>query len=192
MAQIQKQGKSEGFDSCDRPSNLKLDSNRRLSACVVIKFDGWPRKTIGHFLYTTSSFVHHFKSIGEVKLELQSGNAQLGSKLVIFFVLCDLEIWCMTSKNNRAPLLYHIKLCIISKPSVNLNWSYSPETLNSGQNRRFFVLCDLEIWRMTWKNNRTPLLCRFKLCASFHSHWQIQMGVRAGNALFGSKSLTFF
>ena len=24
-----KQGKSEGFESCDRPSNLKLDSNRR-------------------------------------------------------------------------------------------------------------------------------------------------------------------
>ena len=23
------QGKSEGFDSCDRPSNLKLDSNHR-------------------------------------------------------------------------------------------------------------------------------------------------------------------
>ena len=25
----EKQGKSEGFDSCDRPSNLKLDSNRQ-------------------------------------------------------------------------------------------------------------------------------------------------------------------
>ena len=37
---IQKQGKSEGFDSCNRPSNLKLDSNRRFSACVVVKSDG--------------------------------------------------------------------------------------------------------------------------------------------------------
>ena len=91
MAQIQKQGKSEGFDSCDRPSNLKLDSNRRFPACVVVKFDGWPPKTIGHFLYTTSSFVHHFKSIGEVKLELQSGNAQLGSKLVIFLSCVTLK-----------------------------------------------------------------------------------------------------
>ena len=26
---LYKQGKSEGFDSCDRPSNLKLDSNRQ-------------------------------------------------------------------------------------------------------------------------------------------------------------------
>ena len=72
-------------------------------ACVILKFDGWPWKTIGHLFYTTSSFVHHFKSIGEVKLELQSGNAQLGSQLVIFCP-CDLEIWQMTLKNNRAPL----------------------------------------------------------------------------------------
>ena len=33
------------------------------SAYVTVKFDGWPRKTIGHFFYSTSSFVHHFQSI---------------------------------------------------------------------------------------------------------------------------------
>ena len=55
------------------------------SARVTMKFDGWPRKTIGHFFYTTSSFVHHFKSIGEFKLDLQSRNAQFGSKLVICY-----------------------------------------------------------------------------------------------------------
>ena len=53
----------------------------------------------------------------------------------------------------------------------------SPETLNSGPNWRFIVLCDLEIWRMTFKNNKAPLLCYFKLCASFRSHWWIQTGV---------------
>ena len=60
---------------------------------------------------------------------------------------------------------------------MNSNWSYSPETPNLGQNRRFFVPCDLEIWRMTLKNNMAPLLCYFKLCASFCSHWWIQTGV---------------
>ena len=30
---------------------------------------------------------------------------------------------------------------------------------------------------MTFKNNRAPLLCCFKLCASFHNHWWIQTGV---------------
>ena len=59
-----KQGKSEGFDSCNRPSNLKLDSNRH------------------------------------------------------FFHPCDREIWWMTSKNNRALLLYYIKLCA----SFQIHW----------------------------------------------------------------------
>ena len=31
---------------------------------------------------------------------------------------------------------------------------------------------------MTSKNNRVPLLCYVKLCASFQSHWWIQTGVR--------------
>ena len=44
----------------------------------------WPWKTIGHLFYSTSSFVHHFVAIGEIKLELQSGNAQCGSNSTIF------------------------------------------------------------------------------------------------------------
>ena len=68
-------------------------------------------------------------------------------------------------------------LCIISYPLVNSNWSYSPETPNLGQIRRFLEPCDLEIWRMTFKNNRAPLLCYFKLCASFRSHWWFQTSI---------------
>ena len=60
---------------------------------------------------------------------------------------------------------------------MNSNWSYSPETPNLGQIRRFLEPWDLAIWRMTLKNNRAPLLCYFKHCASFHSHWWIQTGV---------------
>ena len=47
-------------------------------------------KTIGHLFCTTSSFVHLFKPIGELKLELQSRNAQFGSKLAIF---CPVWLW---------------------------------------------------------------------------------------------------
>ena len=46
---------------------------------------------------------------------------------------------------------------------MNSNWSYSPETPNLGQIRRFLEPCDLEIWRMTLKNNRAPLLSNIKL-----------------------------
>ena len=60
-----------------------------------MKFNGWPRNIIGHVFYTTSSFVHHFKSIGEFKLELHSGNAQFGSKSMILFscVTLKFDVW---------------------------------------------------------------------------------------------------
>ena len=59
------------------------------------------------------------------------------------------------------------------------NWSYSPETPNLGQIRQFLEPCDLEIWWMTLKNNRAPLLCCFQLCAWFHCHMWIQTGVKS-------------
>ena len=105
-----KQGKSEGFDSCDRPSNLtQIGYKTSIFQCdrVTLKFDGWPRKIIRHLFYITSGFAHHFKPLGEFKLELLSGNAQIRSKV---FAPCDLEIWWMTLKNNRAPLLCCFKL----------------------------------------------------------------------------------
>ena len=55
--------------------------------------------------------------------------------------------------------------------------AYSPEMPNLGQNRWCFVSCDPEIWWMTLENNRASLLCCFKLCATFHSHWWNQTGV---------------
>ena len=68
------------------PSNLTQIGFKSLIflACLTLKFDGWPRKTIGHLFYTMYSFVHHFKAIGEIKLELQSGHVQFRSQSVIF------------------------------------------------------------------------------------------------------------
>ena len=78
---------------------------------MTLKFDEWPSKTIGHLFYATSSFVQHFIANGAFKLELQSGSAQSGSNSAIFSA-GDLEIWRMTLKNNRAPLLSNIKLYV--------------------------------------------------------------------------------
>ena len=50
---------------------------------VTLKFNGWPWKTIGHLFYVASSLMHYFVAIGQLKLKLQSGNAQFGSKLAI-------------------------------------------------------------------------------------------------------------
>ena len=77
---------------------------------------------------------------------------------------------------------------------VNSNWSYSPETPNLGQIRLFLEPCDLEIWRMTLKNNRAPLLSNIKLYASFHHHLSIQTGVTVRKPLswvVTSVTLTF-
>ena len=85
-------------------------------------------------------------------------------------------------------------LCIISEPLVNSKWSYSPETPNPGQIRRFLEPCDLEIWRMTLKNNSAPLLSNIKLYASFHHHMSIQTGVTVRKQLrwvVTSVTLTF-
>ena len=124
---------------------------------MTLKFDGWPSKTIGHLFYATSSFVQHFIAIGEFKLELQSGNAQSGSNSAIL-APCDLEIWWMTLKNNRAPL-QHQAICIILSSYVNSNWSYSPET-------KIWVVTSVTLtfdlwpwpfaWTLPWSNVITP------------------------------------
>ena len=60
---------------------------------------------------------------------------------------------------------------------MGLDLSYSPETLKLGRIWRFFASCDFKILRMTLKNKRAPLLCPFKLYASFRSHQWIPIWV---------------
>ena len=45
---------------------------------------------------------------------------------------------------------------------------------------------------MTFKNNRAPLLCYFKLCAAFRSHWWIKTGVIVRKRLIWVKIDDFF
>ena len=94
-----------------------------------------------------------------------------------FLEPCDLEIWRMTFKNNRAPLQCYFKLCAAFCNHWWIETCYSTETPNLGHIRRFLEPCDLEIWQMTLKNNRAPLLSIIKLYASFHHHTWIQTGV---------------
>ena len=202
-----KQGKSEGFQSCHQPIIRKRPIWVKIGDVlyrVTLKFDGWPWKTIGHLSFAVSSFVQHFIAIDEFKLELKSGNAQFGSNSTIFtavwpwnltydleqgksegFESCDRPIvrkhpiWV-----EIGDVLSRVTLKFDVWPWTRQIWgiwklrpAYSPETPNLGRNRWCFVPCDLEIWWMTLENNRAPLLCCFKLCATFHSHPWIQTGV---------------
>ena len=74
------QGKFEGFDSRDRPSNL-THFGFKSSIFRPCDLEIWwmTRRIIRHVFYTTSSVVYHFISISKFKPELQSGNAQSGS-----------------------------------------------------------------------------------------------------------------
>ena len=132
------------------PETSNLGQNRCFLSRVTLKFYRWPWKTIGYLFYATSSSVHHFKAIGKIKLKLQSGNAQFMSKLAIF-VPCDLEIWRMTLKSNRAPLLCCFKLCA----SFHCHqWTLAGATVLK---HPIWVKIDNFFCHVTWKFDRLPL-----------------------------------
>ena len=79
-----------------------------------------------------------------------------------FLQPCDLEIWRMTLKNNRAPLLSNIKLCALSSYE-NSNWSYGAETAKLG-----FDLCELDLW--PWPFAWISLLSLVKMMMRWNEH----------------------
>ena len=102
------QGKSEGFDSCDRPSNL-TQTAFKLSIFQPVwtwNFMDDLKKKIGRLFYTTSSFQNHWW----IQTGVTVWKRSIRVKIDDFFVSHDLEIWWMTLKNNRAHLLYYVKL----------------------------------------------------------------------------------
>ena len=138
--------------------------------------------------------MYHFVPIGDFKFELQSGNAQFGSNATIFRAVRHWNLTDDLQKQQSTSSTLLQALCSISYPLVNSNWSYSPETPNLGQIRRFLAPCDLEIWRMTLKNIRAPPLSNIKLYVSFHHHMWIQTGVTVRKRLswvVTSVTLTF-
>ena len=69
----------------DRRADRRTDRRTEGRTDWTSHIAAWSQlKTIGHLFYATSSFVHNFIPIGEIKLELQSGNTQFGSNLTIF------------------------------------------------------------------------------------------------------------
>ena len=133
-----KQGKSEGFDSCDRPSNLKLDSNRH------------------------------------------------------FFRPCDREIWWMTSKNNRALLLYYVKLCA----SFQIHWWH--QTGFTVQKCSIRVKIGDMLSRVTLKFDGWPwktIWHHFYATSSFLQHFvaigEFKLELQSGNVQSGSNSTNF-
>ena len=92
-------------------------------------------------------FLHHFKTIGEFKLELMSANVQFWPKLAICFVPCTLQIRRMTLKNIGHPFYatssfvsFHSHLWIHTKVKVRKCPIWG---------KICFDLCDLDLWPLT-------------------------------------------
>ena len=94
-----------------------------------------------------------------------------------------IRIWCyavnkMNNVHLKTKLIYNLSLFHGKQgKSEGFDSCDRPSNLKLDSNRQFFRPCDREMWWMTSKNNRTPLLCYCKLCASFRSHWWIKTGV---------------
>ena len=93
-----------------------------------------------------------------------------------FFGPCELDFWWMTSKNNRAPVLYFIELCA----SFQIRPRIQTEVTVRKRSIRWFF-CPVWPWDLMddlqRENNKAPLLYFIKLCVSFQSHGWIQTGV---------------
>ena len=135
---------------------------------MTLKFDRRPSKTIGHLFSATWSFVQHFVAIGEFKLELQSGNNAQSRSNSTILEASDLEIeylfYATSSFVQHFVAIGEFKLEFLSGNAQ----SRSKSTIS--------LPCDLEIWRMTFKSIRTPLLSIIKQYASFHQLMCIQTG----------------
>ena len=158
---------------------------------VTLKFDGWPWKTIGHLSFAVSSFVQHFIAIGEFKLELLSGNAHLG-QIRRFLEPCDLEIWCMTLKNNRAPLLCYFKLYASFRSH---RWIQAGVTVRK---RPIWVKIDVfwAVWPLQFDVWPWKTIGHLFYATSSFMHHLVAIGdfkleLQSGNAQFGSNSIIF-
>ena len=106
-----------------------------------------------------------------------------------FFSLCDLEIWWMTSKNSRAPLLHHIKLCASSQ---------TPRWIHTGVTVRIcsiWVKISDFLSRVTLKFDGWTIGHLFYGTLSFLHNFkaigEFKLELQSGNTQCGSKSVIY-
>ena len=143
---LMKQGKPGGSDSCDRPSYLKLDSHRQFcNPCVIEIWRMTSQNKRALLLYCVkfcASFQSHQWIQTGVTVQKRSIRVEIDdilSRVILKFARLP---W------NTIVNLFHTTSSFYAKPSVKSNFSYSPETLNSGNNWWFFfVPRDLDTWQ---------------------------------------------
>ena len=86
-------------------------------------------------------------------------------------------------KQEGTSSILHQALCIISNPLVNLNRSYSPETLNLGKIRLF---CPSDWW--SWKTKVHLFYTTLSCVHLFKAIIEFKLDLHSWNTQFGSKS----
>ena len=74
---------------------------------------------------------------------------------------------------------------------MNSNWSYSPETLNSGQNQQLFGKVTSKFDGWPWKTIGHLFYTISSIVHHFKAIIEFKLELRSGNSQFGSKSAVF-
>ena len=95
------------------------------------------------------------------------------------FVPCDLGIWRMSLKTIGH--LFYATLSVAHFKAID-EFKLELQSENAQFGSESTIFCSVWPWNLMddlpSKKKRLPLLCCFKLCATFHSHQWIQAGVR--------------
>ena len=139
-------------------------------SCVTLKFDRWPWKTIGHlsvletsspsvrdrqFLVRTRNFLH-------ISLQINVWISQ-NSDQDLQLIQLSPEHWHLFYATVKLFTSFHSHQWIKTGVTVQ----------KCAIQVKIIDFCCVWPWNLTditLKNNKAPVLCYFKLCASFHSH----------------------
>ena len=109
-----------------------------------------------------------------------------------FYSPCDLEIWWTTPKNNRARLLYCIKLCA----SFQIHqWIQTRVTVQKHpiwvKLNDFFSRVTLKLYGWPWKTKGHIFYATSTFVHHFVAIGEFKLELQSGNAQFGSNSTIF-
>ena len=158
---------------------------------MTLKFNGWPQKIIGQIFYTISSFVHHFKSISEFILELQSGNAQFGWKSTICIpVTLIFDVWPWKTIGH----LFYATSSFVHHFVAIGEFKLELQSGNTQFGSNSTIFGAVWPWNLTHDLEKQQGISSMLLqvCALFCSHWWIQAGVTLQKHLLWIKIDIFF
>ena len=151
---IHKQSKSEGFDSCDQPSNFAWNWIQIIdfSVHVTFKFDGWPKKNnrapLLYYVKLCASFQTHWWIQTAVTVQKRSIWVKIGDFLSCVTLKFDGWPWQTIGHLFYATSSFVNHFKAISE--FKLEWQSANTQFHSKS--AIFVPCDLEIFMMTSSN----------------------------------------